>query len=78
MSAQETFAPCLNRFTILLQQHATAVLDFKCKDGKITVNFFHELGGAEKAPPTIHLQIHSSRNPQKKAVKPSQGKPPLC
>ena len=72
MTAQEKFAPYLNRFTTLLQQHATAVLEFKCKDGKVTVNLSHELGGVEKAQPTIHLQNPSYRSTQKKAVKPSQ------
>ena len=72
MSAQDKFAPYLNRFTTLLQQNATAVLEFKCKDGKVTVNLCHELGGVEKAPPTINLQNPSHRNTQKKAVKPSQ------
>ena len=31
MSVQKKFAPYLNRFTTLLQQHATATLEFKCK-----------------------------------------------
>ena len=72
MSAQEKFAPYLNRFTILLQQHATAVHKLKCMDGKVIVNLCHELGGVEKAPPTINLLIHSYRNTQKTALKPSQ------
>ena len=58
MSAQEKFAPYLNRFTILLQQHATAVHKLKCMDGKVIVNLCHELGGVEKAPPKIHLKNH--------------------
>ena len=72
MSAQEKFAPYLHRFTTLVQQHATAVLEFKCKDDKVTVNLSHELGGGEKAQPIIHLQNPSYRSTQKKAVKPSQ------
>ena len=27
----------------VLQQHATAILEFKCKDGKVTVNLSHDL-----------------------------------
>ena len=72
MSAQEKFAPYLNRFTTLLQQNAAAILEFKCKDGKVTVSLSHELGGVEKAQPTTHLPKPSVRNTQKKAVKPSQ------
>ena len=55
MTAQEKIALYLNRYTTLLQHHATEVLEFKCKGGKVNVNLSHELGGVEKAQPTIHL-----------------------
>ena len=51
MSSQEQLNPYLNRFTLLVQQHATAKLEFSCSDGKVTVNLFHDLGGVDKAPP---------------------------
>ena len=76
MSAQVKFAPYLNRCTIIFQQHATAVLESKCKNGKVTVSLCHEFGGVDKATPTIHLQNASYRNTQKKPVKPSQLKRP--
>ena len=51
MSSQEQLNPYLNRFTILVQQQATAKLEFSCSDGKVTVNLFHDLGSVEKAFP---------------------------
>ena len=40
MSSQEQLNPYLNRFTTLVQQHATAKLEFSCSRGKVTVNIF--------------------------------------
>ena len=72
MYAQEKFARYINRFTTRLQQHATAILEFKWKDGKVTVNLSHDLWSVEKSSPNNPLQISIFRRTQKKAVKPSQ------
>ena len=51
MSVQELIAPYLNRFVILLNQNATAKLEFSCAEGKVQVNIFHDLG----VPKPIHV-----------------------
>ena len=56
MSTQEQLNPYLNRFTILVQQHATAKLEFRCLDGKVTVNLSHDLEVVEKAPPATAVK----------------------
>ena len=57
MSAHDLFAPYLNRFVNLLNQNATAKLEFSCKDGKVNVNIPHDLGVvAEASPATIQVQ----------------------
>ena len=57
MSAQDLFAPYLNRFLKLLNQNATAKLEFSCKEGKVNVNISHDLGVvAEASPATIEVQ----------------------
>ena len=59
---------------LLSVDNATAVLELKCKDGKVTVNLSHNSGSVEKAPPTIPLQNPRFWWIQKKAVKPSQSR----
>ena len=44
MSAQEQFAPYINRFLALVHQKAVAKLELTCKDGKVNINISHELG----------------------------------
>ena len=51
MSPQEQLNPYLSRFTTLVQQHASAKLEFSCMNGKVTVNLMHDLGVVEKASP---------------------------
>ena len=51
MSLQELFSPYLDRFTTLLHQNATAKVELLCKDGKVSVNIFHDLGEILKASP---------------------------
>ena len=49
MSVQDKLAPYLNRFVTLLNQNESAKLEFCCQNGKVTVNFLHEMGEVEKA-----------------------------
>ena len=56
MSSQEQLNPYLNRFTTLVQHHATAKLEFSCSGGKVTVNLFHDLGVVEKALPAAAVK----------------------
>ena len=72
MSTQEKLNPYLNRFTILVQQHATAKLEFNCLDGKVTVNLLHDLGVVEKAPPATAVQQSEKGQVLKKNVSLSQ------
>ena len=44
VSVQDQLAPDLNRFVILLLQHATAKFEFYCFAGKFNVNISHEMG----------------------------------
>ena len=44
MSAQEQFAPYINRFVALVRQKSVAKLELACKDGKVNINISHELG----------------------------------
>ena len=40
---QELIASYLNRFVILLNQNATAKLEFSCAEGKVHVKLFHDI-----------------------------------
>ena len=72
MSTQEKLNPYLNRFTILVEQHVTAKLEFNCLDGKVTVNLLHDLGVVEKAPPATAVQQSEKGQVLKKNVSLSQ------
>ena len=51
MSAKDLISPYLNRFVAINQQKSNARLELCCKDGKVTVNFHHDLGLVEEASP---------------------------
>ena len=72
MSSQEKLNPYLNRFTTLVQQHATAKLEFSCSGGKVTVNLFHDLRVVEKAPPAAAVKQPENGQVWKKNVSLSQ------
>ena len=50
MSAQEQFAPYINRFVALVHQKSVAKLELACKDGKVTINISHEVEEFGKKP----------------------------
>ena len=72
MSAQKFIDPCFNIFVTLISLKSTAKLELNCKDGEVTVNFFHELGKPEEANPKLDINLPSYSNILKENIKPSQ------
>ena len=44
MSTKDLLSPYINRFVAINQQMSNIRLEFFCKDGKVTVNCYHDLG----------------------------------
>ena len=74
MSLQQLFSPYLDRFTTLLYQNATAKVELSCKDGKVNVNIFHDLGEMLRPPPKHAPHQPTYANIQKNNVSQSQYK----
>ena len=55
MSVQDLLSPYVNRFTLLHQQKASAILEFSCSNGKINVNLKHDLGEVKVPSPQTNL-----------------------
>ena len=73
MSVQDHLAPNLNRFILLLNQNATAKFELTCSEGRISVNFSHDLGGvAQPFSQTNHVQRPGYNEVLKKNVPNSQ------
>ena len=72
MSAKDLISPYLNRFVAIKNQKATAKLELYCKDGKVVVNFQHELGLIEETSPGPHSEIPAYSDILKKGVSTSQ------
>ena len=51
MSAKDLISPYLNRFVAINQQKSFAKLELICSNGKVSVNFFHDLGVIEEETP---------------------------
>ena len=51
MSEKDLISPYSNRFVAINQQKLFAKLELSCADGKVTVNFFHDLGVIEEETP---------------------------
>ena len=51
MSAKDLISPYLNRFVAINQQKSFAKLELSCSNGKVSVNFFHDLGVIEEETP---------------------------
>ena len=68
MSAKDLFAPYLNRFVSLLNQKATAKLELSCKDGKVNVNLFHDMGDFVETSPTSVQETPSYKEALKKGA----------
>ena len=69
MSVQEHLAPYLNRVVILLHQNASANLNIFCRNGKVTINIFQDLGDIPLQSKSVH-PIYPKV--MKKNIKPSQ------
>ena len=75
MSAQEQFAPYINRFVNLVHQKAVAKLELTCKDGKVNINISHELGEFVKIcnpPVTENPSYTDVLKKDSDMIKPSQ------
>ena len=72
MSIQEQIAPYLNRFVLLFNQNATAMLEIGCTDGRVSVNISHDLGAVVKTAPAQKPEQKQYSEVLKKTVKPSQ------
>ena len=72
MSAKDLISPYLNRFVAINTQKATAKLELCCKDGKVTVNFHHDLGAVEEVVPRLQSEIPAYSDILKKNVSTSQ------
>ena len=44
MSAKDLLSPYINRLTAINQQMSNIRLELCCKDVKVTINFYHDLG----------------------------------
>ena len=78
MSIQESIAPYINRFAILHEQKACVRVELNSTNGKIVVNFVHDLGDVKQHPPqTTPLQSYNNvlkrnyghHDPQAEALK---------
>ena len=72
MSAKDLISPYLNRFVDLNQQKFTAILELCCRDGKVTVNFHHDLGVIEEVTPKPHFVFPAYSDILKKNASTSQ------
>ena len=51
MSAKDLISPCLSRFVATNKLKSCAKLELSCVNGKVSVNFYHDLGLIEEGPP---------------------------
>ena len=72
MSAKDLISPYLNRFVDLTQQKFTAKLELCCRDGKVTVNFHHDLGVIVEATPRPTIVVPAYSDILKKNASISQ------
>ena len=72
MSAKDLISPYLNRLVAINKQKATAKLELCCKDGKVVVNFQHDLGLIEETSPIPQSELPAYSDILKKGVSTSQ------
>ena len=72
MSAKDLISPYLNRFVAINEQKSTAKLELCCKDGKVVVNFHHDLGLIEETIPRPQSKLPAYSDILKKGVSTSQ------
>ena len=72
MSVQDLLSPYVNRFTLLHQQKASAILEFSYSNGKINVNLKHDLGEVKVPSPQTNLGHPAYRDVVKKNKSLSQ------